>query len=135
MVRPDRDRLAGDVEVDETLVGGTKAGKRGRGASGKVLVAVAVELLSPKGFGRCRLRAISDAEAPTLRSFLLDHVEPGSVVITDGWVPYPSAVGNEYVHKPLPIAGSGVKAHVPVPGAPAWPASLSGGCSAPIKGL
>ena len=116
MVRPGRDRLAGDVEVDETLVGGTKAGKRGRGAAGKVLVAVAVELLSPKGFGRCRLRVISDAEAPALRSFLLDYVEPGSVVVTDGWVSYPSAVGNDYVHKPLPIAGSGVKAHVPLPG-------------------
>ena len=115
MVRPGRDRLAGEVEVDETLVGGTKPGKPGRGAAGKVLVAVAVELLSPKGFGRCRLRVIPNAQAPTLRSFLLDCVKPGSVVVTDGWLSYPPAVGNDYVHKPLPVAGSGLKAHVPLP--------------------
>ena len=37
MVRPDRDALEGIVEVDETLIGGVKPGKRGRGADGKVL--------------------------------------------------------------------------------------------------
>ncbi len=116
MVRPGRDRLAGDVEVDETLVGGTKPGKRGRGAAGKVLVAVAVELLSPKGFGRCRLRVIPNAHASTLRSFLLDYVEPGSVVVTDGWPSYRLAIANDYVHNPLPVAGSGVEPHVPLPG-------------------
>ena len=30
MVRPGRDRLTGEVEVDETYLGGTEAGKRGR---------------------------------------------------------------------------------------------------------
>ncbi len=116
MIRPGRDRLVGEVEVDETLIGGAKAGKRGRGAAGKVLVVVAVEMLSPKGFGRCRLRVVPNAQASTLRSFLLDYVEPGSVVVTDGWSSYPSAVGNDYVHKPLPTTGSGVKAHVSLPG-------------------
>jgi transposase-like protein len=116
MVRPGRDRLVGHVEVDETLVGGTKPGKRGRGTAGKVLVAVAVELLRPKGFGRCRLRVIPNAEKPTLRSFLLDCVEPGSIVVTDGWASYPPATGKDYVHKPIPIAGSGIKAHLPLPG-------------------
>jgi transposase-like protein len=116
MVRPGRDRLAGTVEVDETYIGGIKPGKRGRGAAGKALVAVAVELLNLKGLGRCRLRVIPNAETPTLRSFLLDCVEPGSVVITDGFVSYPPASGKEYVHKPFPVAGSGVQAHVALPG-------------------
>ena len=44
MVRPGRDALEGIVEVDETLVGGVKPGKRGRGADGKALVAVGVEV-------------------------------------------------------------------------------------------
>jgi transposase-like protein len=43
MVRPGRDRLGGAVEVDETYIGGSKPGKRGRGAAGKVLVLVAQE--------------------------------------------------------------------------------------------
>ncbi len=37
-------RLAGPVEVDETLLGGPEPGKRGRGAGGKTLVAGAVEV-------------------------------------------------------------------------------------------
>jgi hypothetical protein len=44
MVRPGRDRLLGEVEVevDETYIGGEKPGKRGCGAAGKALVLVAV---------------------------------------------------------------------------------------------
>ena len=51
MVRPGRDLLSGTIEVDETLVGGTHAGKRGRGAEGKELVLVAVEDTNKKGVG------------------------------------------------------------------------------------
>jgi len=40
-------RLCSDVEVDETMIGGVRPGKRGRGAEGKVLVAVAVEQAQP----------------------------------------------------------------------------------------
>jgi hypothetical protein len=43
MVRPGRDRLAGAVDVDETYIGGEKAGKRGRGAPGKTLVLIAAQ--------------------------------------------------------------------------------------------
>ena len=53
------------------MIGGARPGKRGRGAAGKVLVAVAVEQIQPKGFGRCRIQVIINAEADTLRSFLL----------------------------------------------------------------
>jgi len=116
MVRKGRERLTGEVEVDETLVGGPKEGLRGRGATGKVLVAVAVEILKPTGFGRCRLRIIPNAEASTLRSFLQDYVEPGSVVITDGWPSYPPAIGGDYIHSPRIIKGSNVEAHVALPG-------------------
>ncbi len=40
MVFPNREKLSGKVEIDETLVGGKRAGKRGRGAEGKSLVVV-----------------------------------------------------------------------------------------------
>ncbi len=36
MVRPERDRLRGSVEVDETCVGGIEHGVRGRGAGQSV---------------------------------------------------------------------------------------------------
>lgn len=116
MVRRGRDRLAGKVEVDETLIGGARKGKPGRGAEGKVLVAVAVEVLQPMGFGRCRLRVIPNAEASTIRSFLLDYVAPGSTVVTDGWSSYPAAIGSDYQHTALPMKHSEIQAHVSMPG-------------------
>jgi len=117
MVRPGRDRLSGEVELDETYIGGVKPGKPGRGAAGKALVAVAVELRNPKGLlGRCRLRVISRATSPALRSFLADGVEPGSIVVTDGFSSYPSATTTEYVHDPRPISKAGVPAHQVLPG-------------------
>lgn len=88
MVRPCRDRLSGVVEVDEAYFGGMRAGKRGRGAQGKALVAVAVELHEPRGFGRCRLQVIPDATAGSLASFLRDGVEPGATVVS--WTSSPS---------------------------------------------
>ena len=47
--------LAARVEADETLVGGAKPGKRGRGAAGKTVVAGAVEA------GRARAVAVGSA--------------------------------------------------------------------------
>lgn len=116
MVRPGRERLTGEVEVNEIFIGGIKPGKRGRGAEGKTLVAVAVELLRPKGFGRCRLRVIPNTRAPTLRSFLHDYVSPGAVVVTDGLSSYPEAIGNDYLHTPHVVARSSDPAHVSLPG-------------------
>ena len=101
-VRPGREPLTGTVEVDETFIGGSQSGKRGGGALGKTLVVVAVELLSPKGFGRCRLRIIPNAQVPALRSFLLDSVAPGARIVTDGLRSYPPATLKDYRHQPLP---------------------------------
>jgi len=112
----ERTQLSGDVEVDETMIGGARPGKRGRGAAGKVLVAVAVEQIQPKGFGRCRIQVIPNAEADTLRSFLLTHVEPGSKILTDGLASYPLAAGNDYAHQSTSIKGSGMDAHEILPG-------------------
>jgi len=116
MVRPGRDRLVGVVEVDETSFGGVRPGKRGRGAQGKTLVAVAVELLEPMGFGRCRLRVIPNTKAVSLDPFLRDYVEPGSTVVTDGLKSYASAIGSEYVHRPVNVARSGAQGHELLPG-------------------
>ena len=115
MVRPGRDRLSGSVEVDETVLGGPEPGRPGRGALGKTLVEVAVERIG-RSFGRCRLQVIDDASTDVLRQFLLDHVEPGSTVVSDGWSAYPGACGKEYVHEPFVVSGSGSKAHEVLPG-------------------
>ena len=63
MVRPDRDRLRGWVEVDETMVGGLEEGVAGRQTESKVLVVIAAEADGP-GIGRIRMRVIEDAGPP-----------------------------------------------------------------------
>ncbi len=115
MVRPGRDRLRGTVETDETFLGGPEPGVRGRGALGKTMVEVAVERAGHR-LGRCRLQVIEDVAAATLRAFMLAHVEPGSVVVTDGLASYRPACGEDYTHRPLPIGPSGQQAHELLPG-------------------
>ena len=99
LVRPGRDRLAGTVEVDETYIGGEEPGLRGGRARGKkVLTGIAVEIREPKGLGRCRMAPLADASGPSLNAFVADHVEPGAVVITDGWSGYAGLDRLGYVH-------------------------------------
>ncbi|MGH2761547.1 MAG: IS1595 family transposase [Thermoleophilaceae bacterium] len=117
MVRPGRERLTGDVEVDESYLGGPERGIAGRGALGKVLFAAAVERDAPRSFGRVRLGVIEDAGAQSLRGFLVDNVEPGALVITDGWPSYPPATEGLYTLEPTPVSGSGMEAHEVLPGA------------------
>src|ERR1019366_8326052 len=47
MVRPGRDRLTGEIEIDETYVGGPEEGKRGREIEKKSVVVVAAEKKRP----------------------------------------------------------------------------------------
>lgn len=119
MVRPDRERLCGVVEVDETYVGGTEPGKRGRpkSTSKKSLVLIAVELLEPKGFGRVRLRRVADASTDSLVGFIRDVVQPGATIHTDGWRPYESVTDYDYGHFAVSLRKTGQAAHIVLPGA------------------
>lgn len=114
MVLPGRDRLRGEVEVDESYLGGPEPGIPGRGALGKVLFAAAVEL-EEHSFGRARLEIIPDASAESLAAFLEANVQPGSRVVTDGWSSYPPATRGRYEHKGTSISASGLPAHEVLP--------------------
>jgi len=111
LVYPGRDRLSGTVEVDETY--GEEPGLRGGRQKGKkVLFGVAVELREPRGFGRCRLSALTDASAVSLERFVTENIEEGSTLVTDAWPSYPPAVRDRYAHKPINVKRSGQPAHV-----------------------
>jgi transposase-like protein len=84
MVRPGRDRLTGEIEVDETYVGGPEEGKRGREIEKKSVGMVAAEK-EGWGIGRIRLRRVKDVTAESLRAFIRETVEPGATIHTDGW--------------------------------------------------
>jgi transposase-like protein len=98
MVRPDRDRLSGTVEVDETYVGGEKAGKRGRGAAGKALVVVAAQE-DGRRIGRIRLQRVPDASGESLEGAIEKMLAQGSTVKTDGWKGYPGLEKLGYRHR------------------------------------
>jgi transposase-like protein len=87
MIRPDRDRLSGWVEVDETLVGGLEEGATGRQTARKAWVAIAAQADGP-GIGRIRMRMIEDCSAANLHPFVEDCIESGSLIHTDGWQGY-----------------------------------------------
>ena len=98
MVLSGRTKLQGIVEVDEVLVGGKVSGKRGRGAEGRSLIAVAVEVKGRKT-GRVRLAKISDASSNSLNTFIENNIEPSSTIITDGWPSYNELSKKGYRHK------------------------------------
>ena len=89
LVFPNRRKLCGNVEVDETYIGSEETdGKRGRGTSNKIMVVVALEVGERNKLGRARMSVIVDASAESLKTFVLDNVEKGSTVTTDGWSGY-----------------------------------------------
>lgn len=98
MVRPGRDRLSGTVEVDETYIGGVKQGMPGRGAAGKSLVLIAAQCQGTR-IGRIRLARIPDASGDSLGKALQETVEPGTIVLTDGWRGYANIESLGYVHE------------------------------------
>jgi hypothetical protein len=115
MVDPEREPLAGLVEVDETTIPfRTKdepvAVEPGRSGEGRLLVAGAAEI-EGKGPGRARLVVITDCSAATLGGFVASNVAKGSTVVSDGWSGYsrlkdvrhdPRVVGPMAAHVVLP---------------------------------
>lgn len=98
MVLPAREKLSGIVEVDETFVGGTRKGKRGRGAEGKLIVIVAVELVK-NHTGRIRMTIIEHADRKCINEFLKNNIEIESTIVTDGWAGYVDVKKMKYKHK------------------------------------
>jgi transposase len=68
----------GEIEVDESYFGGSRKGKRGRGAAGKIPV---FGLL--KRGGKVYARVIPDVKIRTLRPILERKILPDSIVYTD----------------------------------------------------
>jgi transposase-like protein len=97
-IRKEREKLSGNVEVDEFYLGGPKPGKRGRGSSGKTIVAAAIEKEGNK-IGRIRLEVIPDCSSESLLPFINRNIAPGSNVITDGWKSYDSLDADVYSHQ------------------------------------
>lgn len=104
MVRPGRDRLAGRVEVDETLLGASEKGVLGRETRSKAKIAVAAQEDGPR-IGRIRMSRVPDFSGNSLVGFIQAVVEPGSTVHTDGWPAYNTLTAKGYRHEVTPLEG------------------------------
>lgn len=83
----------GEIEVDESYFGGTRKGKRGRGAGGKIPV---FGLL--KRGGRVYTKIIPDASSATLIPIIERKVIPDSIVYSDSWRGYNVLDVSEFKH-------------------------------------
>src|ERR1700680_2779319 len=121
MVNAVREPLHGEVEVDDTWVGGEQAGLRGsRQLKGRraALVLVAVEKRG-KASGRVRMTVIPDFKAKTITPFLTQNVTPGSTIYTDGLKSFAglSEAGFKHVARTQPLRSElrkGAKSAVPL---------------------
>ncbi len=122
LVAPGRELLHGEVEVDETFVGGRDPDRDGRGGD-KVMVVGATEIMNlrlPKPAprrqqtGRIRLCVVPDASADSLAGFVEREVAIGSIVHTDGWDGYRRLRGSGFDHR-RHVQGKGRKAKPVLP--------------------
>lgn len=87
------EQFCGKIELDESYFGGTRKGKRGRGAAGKV----AVFGLLKRG-GKVYTQIILDAKSDTLMPIIREKIEPDSIVYTDCWRGYNALDISEFKH-------------------------------------
>lgn len=95
MARVDGDeKLSGIVEIDETMIGGKRPGKRGRGAAGKTIVFGMVE----RG-GDIKMQVVPNVRRKTLEPIIEAHVAKGSEVHTDELKSYNNLSEKGYEHE------------------------------------
>ena len=75
--------LTDEVEVDETYIGGKRAGKRGRGAEGKTAVVGIVQRQ-----GKITTTVVADTKRSTVMPLITKNVARKSVIYTDEYPTY-----------------------------------------------
>ena len=87
-------KLLGEVEVDETYIGGKRRGKRGRGAEGKIVVVGAAQRN-----GKVVAKVIPNVKRSTLVPFMVKKVSLKSILYTDDFPSYDNMSRFGYNHK------------------------------------
>jgi transposase-like protein len=116
------DKLKGEVEVDETYIGGSARhmhksrikklkGTGTPGMVGKIAVMGLLERHGPGGHSRVRLKIVPGTRTATLDAEVRRHVEPGSDVYTDALASY-RKLETEYIHNVIDHAESYAEGNV-----------------------
>jgi transposase-like protein len=107
------ERLSGDVEIDETFIGGRArnmhTGKRKVKGTGPIGKAAVMGLLERHGDGASKVHVsvVPSRRKPTLHAEVQKHVEPGTTVYTDALASYEGM--DDYTHKVVDHAECYVK--------------------------
>lgn len=88
------DPLSGQVEIDETYIGGKKKGKRGRGAAGKTVLFGMMQR-----DGDVVTKVVPNVKRVSLAPHIQANVEKGSEIHTDELLSYRNLSGEGYEHK------------------------------------
>lgn len=113
MVRPGREQLSGEIEVDETIVGGRRRVKEGQHPGrypGKAIVVIAAEIRGKK-IGRIRLGQVREPSQELLQAFVKRVAAPGSTIVTDGWWGYYGLEKTDVSHRRIVMEGKGPQAN------------------------
>ncbi len=86
--------FCGQVEADETYVGGARQGKRGRGASGKTIVAGVVERQ-----GDVSASVVPNVQSKTLLPMIIEKTSPDATIYTDEMPSYNRLERMGYEHR------------------------------------
>jgi transposase-like protein len=123
MQRGGFDKMNGDVEVDETFIGGSarfmhknrrervKGGPGVRGMVGKTAVMGLLERHGPDGHSRVRTKVVASTRTKTLDPAVRENVSAGSTVYTDALASY-RKLDDEYVHQVIDHAEAYARGHV-----------------------
>lgn len=101
MVRPDRELLSGNVELDQSFLGGRSTGRQG-GSSDKAAITIAVERSDNGRLGRVRLKVADRPGGLDMIEFASEAITPGSTIHTDGARVFKRLVAKGYDHQPTP---------------------------------
>jgi len=103
MVNATREPLQGEVQVDDTWIGGPQPGLRGsRQLKGRRAVPVLVAVEKRGGAsGRIRMRVLTGFSAATLTNVIKQAIAPGTTVYTDGLGGFAGLEAAGFDHVPL----------------------------------
>jgi transposase-like protein len=120
MQRGSVDKMRGEVEIDETFIGGKARFMhkdrrartiKGTGGMGKSAVMGLLERHGPDGHSVVRTKVVPNVRRVTLRPEVRQHVEPGSDVFTDALKSY-ADLRTDYAHQVIDHAEAYARGNV-----------------------
>jgi transposase-like protein len=120
MQRGGFDKMSGEVEIDETYIGGKarfmhvgkrKAKIKGTGGMGKSAVMGLLERHGPDGHSHVRVKQVPNVRRATLAPEVRQHVETGSAIYSDALKSY-EGLAPDYTHEVIDHAEAYARGHI-----------------------